>query len=237
MREAKVAQKATNGPVTDTVAQMNLADFLAHMSRETPVTSHQHMLGYARVSTTDQNNQRQIDELIAFGVDPSDIWTDTASGRNMHRPGWESCWRDIRRGDLLVIYSIDRLGRDLVEVVQTVKALHEKGANLKVLSMDIDTRTPTGMLMFVFVAAMAEWERKLMLERTKHGLQKARDRGVIGGKRSKWTDEEVMAAIAEYGLNGAARHLDLSKTQVIRRRNGYLAKQEMAITAAQEQPA
>ena len=229
-----MAQKATISPVTGTLAQMNLADFLAHMSREAPITTHQHMLGYARVSTADQNNQRQIDELVAFGVDPRDIWTDTASGRNMHRPGWESCWKDIRRGDLLVIYSIDRLGRDLVEVVQTVKALHEKGANLKVLSMDIDTRTPTGMLMFVFVAAMAEWERKLMLERTKHGLQKARERGVRSGATSKWTDEQIMAAIAEYGLNGAARHLELSKTQVIRRRNGYVAKQEMAITTAQE---
>lgn len=207
----------------------NLADFLGQTAHEAPVTTRQHMLGYARVSTGDQNNQRQIDELVAFGVDKCDIFTDIASGKNMHRPGWEACWKDIRPGDLLVIHSIDRLGRDLVEVVQTVKALHEKGANLKVLSMDIDTRTPTGMLMFQFVAAMAQWERALMLERTRHGLQKARARGVVSGVKSKYKDEQVMAAIAEYGLGGAGRHLGLSKTQVTRRRNAYLAKQEMAL--------
>jgi len=190
----------------------------------------QHMMGYARVSTNDQNNQRQIDELVAFGVDPRDIFTDTASGRNMKRPGWEACWKDVRAGDLLVIHSIDRLGRDLVEVVQTVRALHQKGANLKVLAMDIDTRTPTGMLMFHFVAAMAEWERALMLERTKHGLQKARERGRVGGAKSEFTDEQIMAAIAEYGLQGGADHLGLSRTQTIRRRNAYLAKQAMEPT-------
>lgn len=214
-----------------------LSQFQDVVPREAPaIPKQQHMLGYARVSTGDQNNQRQIDEMVAFGVARCDIFEDTASGRNMQRPGWESCWKDIRPGDLLVIHSIDRLGRDLIEVVQTMKALHEKGANLKVLSMDIDTRTPTGMLLFHFVAAMAQWERSLMLERTRHGLQKARERGRVGGRKSDFTDEQIMEAIAEYGLRGGSDHLGLSTTQMIRRRNAFLAKQEMAKTALQEQP-
>jgi DNA invertase Pin-like site-specific DNA recombinase len=214
--------------------QGNLTDFLSQLSCEAPVfPAHQRVFGYARVSTDDQNNQRQIDEMIAFGVDKQDIWTDTALDKNVPRPGWELCGKNIHCGDLLVIHSIDRLGRDLVEVVQTVKALHEKGVNLKVLSIDIDTRTPTGMLLFHFVAEMAQWERALMLERARHGLQKARERGVIGGARSKWTDEQVMQAIADYGLGGAAREIGLSKTQVSRRRNAYLAKREMATVEEQ----
>ena len=218
----------------------SLREFLSQFQDVVPprgaiVTRKQHMLGYARVSTDDQDNQRQIDELLAFGVGRPDIFTDVASGKNMRRPGWESCWKDIRPGDLLVIYSIDRLGRDLVEIVQTVNALHEKGADLKVLSMDIDTRTPTGMFIFHIFAALAQWERALMLERTMHGLQKARERGRVGGAKSEFTDEQIMAAIAEHGLRGGADHLGLSKTQVIRRRNAFLAKQQMA--AVQEQVA
>ena len=158
--QTEVAAKRMDGTVTVTTKQWNSAEF---SDEPAPEARKQHMLGYARVSTSDQNNQRQIDDLIAFGVDRRDIWSDTASGRDMHRPGWESLWKDLRAGDLVVIHSIDRLGRDLVEVVQTVRALHLMGVNLKVLSMDIDTRTPTGMLMFQFVAAMAEWERALML--------------------------------------------------------------------------
>lgn len=171
-----------------------------------------HMVGYARVSMSDQNNQRQIDEMVRFGVAAVDIFTDTASGKDMDRPGWRACWKDLREGDLLVIHSIDRLGRDLLEVVRTVRDLHDKGAELKVLSMDIDTRTPTGRLMLALLAAMAQWERELILERTMHGLQKARERGVIGGSKATFSHEEILAAAKERGVNQAGPALGMSKS-------------------------
>ncbi|WP_200863452.1 recombinase family protein [Asaia sp. SF2.1] len=166
------------------------------MSDSDPSTTKRHLVGYVRVSTSDQNNEHQIDSLIKFGVDPRDIFEDKASGKNMARPGWKDCWRDIREKDILVVHSIDRLGRDLVEVVQTVKALHDRGADLKVLTMDLDTRTPTGRLIFAVVAAMAQWERELIVERTRNGLAAARARGKKGGRKPTLTDEQVTEALA-----------------------------------------
>ncbi len=154
-----------------------------------------HMIGYARVSMSDQDNRRQIDELTKFGVDPRDIWEDKASGKDMARPGWQACWKDLRDGDLLVVLSIDRLGRSLIEVAQTLKALHAKGCDLKILSMDIDTRTPMGRFIFGVMAAFAEMERELIRERTLSGLAAARARGRIGGAAKQVSDEKVREAI------------------------------------------
>lgn len=164
------------------------------------------MIGYARVSMSDQDNRRQKDALIAAGVDQNDIYVDTASGRNMRRKGWQACWRDLRDGDVLVIVSIDRLGRDLVEVVQTVRDLHDKGADLKILSMDVDTRTITGRLIFNILAAMAQWERELIEERTRSGLAAARERGKLGGARPKNSAQDYIAARRriEKGEDGSA---------------------------------
>lgn len=154
----------------------------------------------------DQSNQRQIDEMKRFGCHR--VYYDTGSGRNMRRPGWEACWKDLREQDLLVLHAIDRLGRDLLEVVRTVRDLHEKGANLKVLSMDIDTRTSTGKLMLGILASMAEWERDLIMERTLHGLAKARERGVKGGAQRIHSSATILAAAREYGVTNAHAKLD-----------------------------
>lgn len=162
------------------------------------------LIGYARVSTVDQDNRRQIDDLLRFGVAEESIYMDKASGRNMNRPGWRACWQDLRAGDLLVIHSIDRLGRDLVEVVQTLHALHEKGAQIKALNMDIDTTTATGMFTFHVVAAMAEWERRLIVERTRSGLIAAKARGKIGGRKPKITHDQAMTALARIKAGASA---------------------------------
>lgn len=113
----------------------------------------------------------------------------------MERPGWKNCWKELRDGDVLVVTAIDRLGRDLIEVVQTVKALHDKGADLKVLSMDLDTRTATGRLIFAIIAAMAQWERELIVERTINGLAAARARGKTGGRKAVLSDSQVAEAM------------------------------------------
>lgn len=165
------------------------------MSDRSQEPDHRTLIGYARVSTNDQNNQSQIDQLLHFGVEPAAIFQDKASGKNMERPGWKNCWKELRDGDVLVVTAIDRLGRDLVEVVQTVKALHDKGADLKVLSMDLDTRTATGRLIFAIIAAMAQWERELIVERTVNGLAAARARGKTGGRKAVLSEAQVAEAM------------------------------------------
>lgn len=165
------------------------------MSDRLQETDNRTLIGYARVSTNDQNNQSQIDQLLHFGVEQAAIFQDKASGKNMERPGWKNCWKELRDGDVLVVTAIDRLGRDLIEVVQTVKALHDKGADLKVLSMDLDTRTATGRLIFAIIAAMAQWERELIVERTVNGLAAARARGKTGGRKAVLSEAQVAEAM------------------------------------------
>lgn len=178
-----------------------------------------HMVGYARVSMTDQNNQRQVDELVRYGVAACDIFSDTASGKNMDRPGWFNCWRNLHEGDLLVVLSLDRLGRNLVEIVQLIQALHDRQINLRVLTMDIDTRTSIGQFVFHIMAAFAQFERELIVERTMHGLLKARDRGVVGGAKPTYSDEQIIDAMqkAENNYEKAARLIGAKKITMIRR--------------------
>lgn len=190
-----------------------------------------HMVGYVRVSMSDQDNRRQKDELVRFGVDPRDIWEDKASGRDMERPGWKACWHDLREGDLLVVQSIDRLGRSLVEVAQTLKALHEKGCDLKILSMGIDTRNPMGRFIFGVMAAFAEMERELIRERTLSGLAAARAKGRTGGAKKRVSDAQIRAAIDRLSNDemkrDVAASLNISR-QALDKRINQLREKELA---------
>ncbi len=154
-----------------------------------------HLVGYARVSMSDQNTQRQIDELIRAGVDERDIFTDSASGKTMNRPGWRACWRDMQEGDVLVVLAIDRLGRNLVQIIMTVEEMRKRGIGLKVLNGDIDTTTATGRMLLGLFATLAQWERELIVERSQHGLDKARARGVIGGRPPKISADMIEDAL------------------------------------------
>src|SRR4051812_18367653 len=91
------------------------------------------LVGYVRVSTSDQDNQRQIDELVKAGVDPRDIYPDKASGKNMQRPGWELLRKQVQPGDVVVVHELDRLGRDTLELIRTVRDLRDQRVHLKVL--------------------------------------------------------------------------------------------------------
>ena len=152
------------------------------------------LVGYARVSTEDQDNARQKEELTRYGC--GDIFEDQASGRTMERPGWQALWRDIRAGDVVVILSLDRLGRDVLQILSTVEAMKERGVELRVINGGFDTTTPVGRFTFNIMAAMAQVERDLIHERTLHGLQKARERGVVGGRPVKITAEIVQDCLA-----------------------------------------
>ena len=147
-----------------------------------------HRIGYARVSTTDQDPQLQLDALAA--EDCLKIYTDTATGTKASRPEWNRCLADLRPGDTLLIWKINRLGRNLRDLIDIVTALEARGTGVRSLTNGIiDTTTAHGKLIFGMFALMAEYEAALIKERTTAGLAAARARGRNGGRRPKMTPE------------------------------------------------
>jgi DNA invertase Pin-like site-specific DNA recombinase len=162
------------------------------------------LVGYMRVSKADgtQTVDLQRDALLAAGVDPDHLYDDHASGRNDDRPGLASCLKALRDGDTLVVWKLDRLGRNLHHLVNTVHDLTARGVGLKVLTGQgaaIDTTTPAGKLVFAIFAALAEFERELISERTTAGLASARARGRNGGRPYKMTPAKLHLATASMG--------------------------------------
>jgi|SRR5579871_3065142 len=137
-------------------------------------------IGYARVSTTDQNLDLQQDALQAAGCER--LFTDTASGAKADRPGLTQALKECRQGDTLVVWKLDRLGRSLPHLVETVRDLADKGIGFRSLQENIDTTTSGGKLIFHIFASLAEFERDLIRERTNAGLSAARARGRKGGR-------------------------------------------------------
>jgi DNA invertase Pin-like site-specific DNA recombinase len=161
-------------------------------------------IGYARISKSDGSQvlDLQIDALVKSGVDPTHIYSDKASGKHDKRPGLENCLKTLRRGDVLVVWKLDRLGRNLRHLVNTVQDLSEAGVGFKVLmgkGANIDTTTAGGKLVFGIFAALAEFERELIIERTKAGLEAARARGRSGGRKFALTKAQVRLAQAAMG--------------------------------------
>lgn len=182
------------------------------------------MIGYARVSMSDQNNHRQVDELVKYGVHPSDIFQDKQSGKTMDRKAWQSCFRDLQSGDLLVIYSLDRLGRKLADLIDIEGQLYKKGVKLKIIAQDIDTSNASGRMIFHILGALAQWEREWNWERTMHGLKSARERGRIGGQPSPFSDADIRKALKKAGsISGAAKIMKCAKITIQRRLNEWKA--------------
>jgi DNA invertase Pin-like site-specific DNA recombinase len=137
-------------------------------------------IGYARVSTTEQNLDLQIDALHAAGC--KKVYKDMMSGAKADRPGLEDALDYLREGDTLVVWRLDRLGRSLQHLIETVNKLESRNVGFKSLTEQIDTTTPGGMLIFHIFGALAEFERNLIRERTNAGLKAARARGRLGGR-------------------------------------------------------
>ncbi|ALE04643.1 DNA invertase (plasmid) [Arthrobacter sp. ERGS1:01] len=156
-----------------------------------------HKIGYARVSTTDQDPQLQLDALARENC--LKVFTDTATGTKTDRPQWNLCLADLRPGDTLVIWKIDRLGRNLRDLVDIVTTLDERGVGVQSLTNGIvDTTTAQGKLVFGMFALMAEYEAALIRERTQAGLTAARTRGRTGGRKPKMTPELINKAQRMY---------------------------------------
>src|SRR6266851_8353707 len=162
------------------------------------------LVGYMRVSKADGSQvlDLQRDALIAAGVPKRNIYSDTASGKLDNRPGLENCLKALRSGDTLVVWKLDRLGRSLRHLVNVVHDLTERSIGLRVLTGQgaaIDTTTAAGKLVFGIFAALAEFERELIRERTIAGLAAARARGRNGGRKPKMTPAKVRLAMAAMG--------------------------------------
>src|SRR5215831_4791190 len=139
-------------------------------------------IGYARVSTTEQNLDLQRDALRKAGVTGNNILTDKITGTKAERPGLEQALSHLREGDTLVVWRLDRLGRSLPHLIETVNTLQGQGVAFQSITENIDTSNATGKLVFHIFGALAEFERNLIKERTLAGLSAARARGRIGGK-------------------------------------------------------
>jgi len=150
------------------------------------------LVGYARVSTDDQNLDLQTDALTQAGRER--LFTDEMSGAKSERPGLNEALSFIRSGDTLVVWRLDRLGRSLKDLVQRVEQLRKRGVGFRSLHEHIDTTSPVGKFQFHVFSALAEFERELIRERTLAGLQAARSRGRLGGRKRQMTPEKVKMA-------------------------------------------
>ena len=155
------------------------------------------LLGYARVSTSDQELGGQLAALQRAGC--SRGFSDVASGALIERPQLERLLDHLRPGDTLVVWRLDRLGRSLRHLIESVQSLADRGVGFRSLTENLDTTTPGGRLVFRVFTALAEFERDLFRERTEAGLAAARARGRRGGRPSVMTPEKLAVARELYG--------------------------------------
>ncbi len=177
------------------------------------------LIGYARVSTEEQNLNLQKDALKKAGCER--IFEDKESGAKAERPGLSKALEALRPGDTLVVWKLDRLGRSLKHLVETVQALSEQGVGFKSLQESLDTTSSGGKLIFHIFAALAEFERDIIRERTQAGLSAARARGRQGGRPKGRDQRKKAAAIAlsqdkSRSVTEICRMLGISRTSYYR---------------------
>lgn len=185
------------------------------------------LVGYSRVSTADQAVDLQHDALTAAGCHR--VFTDIASGATTTRPQLDAALSYLREGDVLCVWRLDRLGRSLKHLVQVVSEREAQGVGFRSLHESIDTTTPTGRLTFHIFAALAEFERDLIRERTLAGLSAARARGRLGGRKPSLTPKKIQLARQMYSSEDSsvaeiAAVLGVSRATIYR----HLARSEGA---------
>ena len=177
-------------------------------------------IGYARVSTRDQNLGLQLDALRKAECTGRIYKDEGVSGKLTSRPELDKCIAALKAGDTLVVWKLDRLGRSLQHLVTVVNELKERGVGFRSLTENIDTTTNSGRLIFHIFAALAEFERGLIIERTMAGLDTARANGKVGGRRRALTDDRAELALdmLSRGLKVAdvARAFSVSRATIYR---------------------
>jgi DNA invertase Pin-like site-specific DNA recombinase len=180
------------------------------------------LVGYARVSTQDQDLSLQLDALEQIGCQKSRIFVDKISGAKEQRPGLDKCLAQLQKGDILVVWRLDRLGRYMKHLISLIEDLKGKGIGFKsICDGAIDTTTASGELIFNIFSSLAQFERRLIQERTLAGLEAARTRGKQGGrKKIENTDPKVLMA-KKMHLDHAMNIRDICKTLQISRTSFY----------------
>jgi DNA invertase Pin-like site-specific DNA recombinase len=174
-------------------------------------------IGYARVSTEDQNPDLQLTALKAAGCER--LFTDTATGANVKRPELTKCLKALNKGDTLAVWKLDRLGRSLHDLINLLDELKSRGVAFQSVTEAIDTTTPTGRAMWQMVGILAELERSLIQERTKAGRAAAVARGVKMGRKSKLTPQQ--AAHAKKLIEQGEHHNTVAQSLNVSRRTLY----------------
>jgi len=201
------------------------------------------LIGYARVSKIDQNLNLQIDALKRVGC--SKIFTDQVSGSIKSRPQLEQALDFLRAGDILVVWRLDRLGRSLRHLIELVAELQEKEIGFRSLTEAMDTTTSGGKLIFHIFGALAEFERNVIQERTRAGLEAARARGRKGGRKPKLTEKQQQVAVKLYHekahtVEEICRIMGISKptlySYINKAEGGSEKRDATARTADQENP-
>ncbi len=175
-------------------------------------------VGYARVSTEDQKLDLQLDALKKAGCDQ--VFKDVASGAQSNRAGLDSATKYLRPGDTLVVWKLDRLGRSLKHLIEVINDFSKKGVFFKSVQENIDTSSSGGKLTFHLFGALAEFERDIIRERTKAGLEAARSRGKVGGRPKALDDKQIQLA-RQLMSNPSNSATDVSKTLGISRSTLY----------------
>lgn len=153
-------------------------------------SSSSRLIGYARVSSNGQELKLQLDALVQAGCAKGDIYTDKVSGAKSDRPGLDRCLAQLKSGDVLIVWRLDRLGRSMRHLIDLVEQLRQRGVGFKSLCDGvIDTTTASGELVFHIFSALCQFERRLILERTNAGLAAARARGRKGGRKRLAADD------------------------------------------------
>ncbi len=182
-------------------------------------------IGYARVSTNDQDTQLQIDALKAIGCDR--IYQEKQSGTKKNRPELQQCLKSLRDGDILIVWKLDRLGRSLQHLIEVVSELEGRQIGFQSLTENIDTTSPTGKLIFHIFGSLAEFERGLIRERVKAGLEVAKKRGKKFGRPDALNDKAKEMAFAMF--NGGALKIDIAKHFGVTRQTIYTLLKDVEI--------
>jgi len=184
-------------------------------------------IGYARVSTRDQSPQLQLDALTNAGCER--LFVEHASGKNADRPELAACFDHLRTGDVLVVWKLDRLGRNLRHLIDVVNELAERGVQFRSLTESIDTTTAPGKLLFNIMGSLAEFERDLIRERTRAGLEAARKADRRPGRKFKLAEKDVRWLVDSWDkltVDDIAHKLRVSPATVYRAYNRAMAAKE-----------
>lgn len=186
-------------------------------------------IGYARVSTEDQSLDLQIDALKQAGCET--IYQEKISGKSVARPELEACLKALRTDDTLMVWSLDRLGRSVSNLIEIVNSLGKKGICFESIKQNIETRSAGGQLVFHIFASLAEYERSQIKERTLAGLQAARKRGRTGGRPFKMTKDDIIQAATlmdnpNIPISEIMKRFKVGKTTLYRNVNAYRETQK-----------